>query len=58
MHFLEDVAENIRIDFVVVCERTIIEVPLILVEEGEYALEGLVRYLDVRIPFLQGMYFE
>ena len=44
---LEDVAEHVGVDLVVGAQRALVEVPLVLVEEVEDALEGLVGNLDV-----------
>ena len=45
--FLEDVAEDIGIDFIVVAERAFVEMPLVLIEIIEDALERFVGNLDV-----------
>ena len=55
---LEDVAENVRIDLVVVAQRALVEMPLIGVEEVEDALEGVVGNLDVRAAFFNRVLFE
>ena len=45
--FLEDVAEDIGIDLVVGAKRAFVQMPLVLVEVIEDALEGFVGNLDV-----------
>jgi hypothetical protein len=45
--FLEDVAEDIGIDLVVGAERAFVQMPLVLVEIIEDALERFVGNLDV-----------
>ena len=44
---LEDVAEDVGVDLVVGAQRALVEVPLVVVEEVEDALERLVGNLDV-----------
>lgn len=44
---LEDVAEDVRVDLLVIAQGTLIEVPLVAVEVVEDGLEGLVGNLDV-----------
>ena len=56
--FLEDVAENVGIDFVVSTQRALVEVPLVGVEEAEDLLEGGVRDLNVGILLLQFVHIE
>ena len=49
---LEDVAQNVRVDLVVLAVGPLIQVPAVAVEEVEDPLEGLVGNADVRVvPF-------
>ena len=50
---LEDVAEHVGVDLVVVAQRPVVEVPLVRVEEREDPLEGFVGDADFRIVALQ-----
>ena len=45
--FLKDVAEDIRINFVVGAQRAFVQMPLVLVKVIEDALEGLVGNGDI-----------
>ena len=55
---LEDVAEHVGVDLLVVAQRPVVEVPVKLVEECEYLLERLVGDADVGIVALQVMDVE
>ena len=46
---LEDVAEDIRVDLVVLPVRSLVQVPAIVVEEVEDSLEGRVGDADFRV---------
>ena len=49
---LEDVAKDVRVDFLVVVEWPVVQVPLVGIEEIEYPPERLIRDMDVLvIPF-------
>ncbi len=53
---LEDVAEHVGVDFFVVSKRAVVQVPLVLVEEGEKFLEGGVGDLNsVAVFFLDAV---
>jgi hypothetical protein len=46
---LYDVAEHVRVDFVVRPHLPLVEVPLVCVKEIEKLLKGLIRYADIGI---------
>ncbi len=55
---LEDVAEHIGVDLVVVAQRAVVEMPVVVVEEVEDALEGLVGDVDVAVAALESVDLE
>ena len=50
--FLEDVAEHVRVDLVVVAAGRVVEVPGVALEEGEEIFERLVGNADLRVLHL------
>ena len=54
----EDVAEHVGVDFVVVAQGAVVEMPLVGVEEGKDLFEGLVGNVDVGMVALEVMDVE
>ena len=52
---LKDVAEDIRVDFVVLAAGRVVEVPGIALKQGKEVFESLVRDVDLRPPLLHRM---
>ena len=51
--FLEDVANYVRVYFVVFAQRPVIEVPLVLIEEVEERCKCGIRNIDLLVRFLE-----
>ena len=54
----EDVDKYIRSDYVVAGWRLIIQLPVVSIEEGEYALKCFVSYLDGSVVALNQVLIE
>ena len=46
---LEDIAENVGIDFVIVLAGDVVQIPGVAAEEGEYVFESFIGDGDVRV---------
>ncbi len=56
--FLEDVADDVRVDLVVGAKGPFVEVPGVLIEEVEQLFEGLVGDVDIGVAFFKLMDLE
>ena len=55
---LENVAEHVRVDLVVVAERAVVEMPVVRVEKRENLFKRLVGNVNLRVVLLQIMHLE
>ena len=55
---LEDVPQDVWVDFVVLHVGSFVEMPLVVGEEIEYLLERLVRNLNIRVVTLNAVDVE
>jgi len=56
--FFKNIAEHVRVDFFVIAQRPVVQMPFVLVEKGEQLFKGLIRYIYFGIFPLQFMQFE